>query len=104
MASSSVIIGQSPLAGTDRPGTVVLPASVHDNGTRVAVNADPGEFESVRLSPSEFLARVPRAERLGQEDARHARREESSHGLWRYALVLLCGVLVTESVVGRRRA
>jgi hypothetical protein len=100
---ASIVIGDSPLAGTDRPGTIVLPASGSHPAARVAVNVDPREFDATRMSQADFLARIARSQDAAADDMRiSARREESSRGLWRYAMTLLLGVLVIESVLGRR--
>jgi hypothetical protein len=67
------------------------------------VNADVHEFDAARMTSAEFLARVPRGE-TGDPDAVRsaARRDESSRGLWRYALGLVLASLAAESLVGRR--
>lgn len=102
-APQSILAGQSPLAGADRPGVVTLPATAGRSEARVAVNADLRELDPARLTAAEFVARVPRADGARQDDSTSAaRRDESSHGLWRYALLLVGATLVAESLIGRR--
>jgi hypothetical protein len=69
----------------------------------VIVNADLREFDPARLTAAEFVARVPRADGGTHEaSGGAARRDESSHGLWRYGLFLVAATLVAESLIGRR--
>jgi hypothetical protein len=100
---SGIVAGQSPLAGTSRPGIIALPATAGRPATPVAINADVREFDPNRVTVAEFLARVPRADAgVAGTTQTFARRDESSHGLWRYALALVLASLVAESLVGRR--
>jgi hypothetical protein len=102
-ASSEIVAGATSLAGTARPGVVALPASMGQASSRVVVNADPREFDPSRQSVAEFLAHVPRAERVDRPSVQSsAEHDEATRGLWRYALALVLASLVVESIVGRR--
>jgi hypothetical protein len=99
----SLVAGQSPLAGADRPGVVTIPATAGRPEMRIAVNSELGEFDPARLTPAEFVARVPRADgAVGREPVGSAARDESSRGLWRYGLLLVAATLIAESLMGRR--
>jgi hypothetical protein len=103
LAPQGLLAGQSSLEGADRPGVVTLPSAAGHPEERVAVNADLREFDPARLSAAEFVARVPRADGGSErEPGGTARRDESSHGLWRYGLLLVAATLVAESLIGRR--
>jgi hypothetical protein len=102
-APQTILAGESPLEGADRPGVVTLPATAGHPETRVAVNTDLKEFDPARLTAAEFVARVPRAVGGSERDSgATARRDESSRGLWRYGLLLVAVTLVAESLIGRR--
>lgn len=68
----------------------------------IAVNVDPRESSSARLDADEFQQMV---ERVGTpvsagRDLR-AVQAEARQSYWRYALLLMLGVLVAESVIGK---
>jgi Aerotolerance regulator N-terminal/von Willebrand factor type A domain len=68
----------------------------------VAVNVDPRESATARLSDQEFHDMIDRvAQRpAGPTDAR-AVQAEARQSYWQYALALMLGVLVVESVIGK---
>ncbi|MPY86399.1 MAG: VWA domain-containing protein [Luteitalea sp.] len=84
----------------DRPGVF----AIGPRGRRVALNVDVSESTLDRESVEAFQAHV-RPGPGSPEDAPRAspRGAESNQALWRYVLMLLAGLLVAESVVGRRR-
>ncbi len=72
---------------------------------RVAVNVDPKESDTDRLSTDEFLASVtpvPAAARPAV--TAESRQQEERQRLWQYALVLVLLVLAAESFVAARTA
>ena len=89
-------VGAIPAGFEARPG-------VQRNGARqVAVNVDSRESNLTRMQTDEFAGRfqtssapAPQATRL------HARQLEGDQSYWRYGLMLMLVVLVTESFVGR---
>jgi hypothetical protein len=85
------------------PEGVRAAPGVYPLATRtVAVNIDPRESATARLSEDEFRVLVdtiaPPAS--GLPDL-HAQEAEARQGYWRYALMLMLGVLIVESVVGK---
>ncbi len=68
----------------------------------VAVNVDPRESTTARVTEDEFrqLVDVVTRTETGRADLR-AHQAEARQGYWRYALMLMLGVLVVESVVGK---
>jgi hypothetical protein len=76
---------------------------VHQHGTRaVSVNVDPRESASARMSDQEFrgMVEVVAGGSRGPADAR-AQQAEARQSYWRYALMLMLGVLVLESAIGK---
>jgi hypothetical protein len=90
------VVGRVPEGVREAPGIYALA-----NRT-VAVNVDPREGATARLSEQEFrdLVDVVARPAAGPADVR-AQQVEGSQGYWRYALMLMLGVLVVESVVGK---
>jgi hypothetical protein len=68
----------------------------------VAVNVDPRESGIARVSEEEFRDMIDRVAQpsAGPIDAR-AQQTEARQSYWQYALVLMLGVLVLESVIGK---
>jgi hypothetical protein len=71
----------------------------------VAVNVDPVESDSSRLSVDEFQTAVTRLKDLAvaEQDVEARQQEERQH-LWQYVLALMIGMLMVESVVATRTA
>jgi Aerotolerance regulator N-terminal/von Willebrand factor type A domain len=91
------------LPGADRPGVAEWPARGEGPRPRVAVNAEPREFDPARQTAAQFLSQVPRGRPAGGVPGEaEARRDEAAQGLWRYGLGLMLVSLVVESLVGRR--
>jgi hypothetical protein len=90
------VVGRVPEGVGAAPGVYALA-----NRT-VAVNVDPRESATARLSEQEFrdLVDVVARPAAGPADVR-AQQIEGSQSYWRYALMLMLGVLVVESVVGK---
>jgi hypothetical protein len=68
------------------------------------VNVDPRESLSGRMAAEDFTAMVhvlPSAEAKAGD--RRPELAERRQNLWRYGLMLMLGVLVVESAVGRSR-
>jgi hypothetical protein len=69
----------------------------------VAVNVDARESSTARITQDEFRAMLTQAAApAAQQGIVQAQQSESRQGLWRYGLMLMLGVLVLESFVGRR--
>jgi len=69
----------------------------------VAINVDPLESDPAHVTAEEFAAAVRRVDRRAAQRAEVTAREiEAGQSYWRYGLVLMLAVLVTEGLVGRR--
>ena len=68
----------------------------------VAVNVDARESAIARVSEDEFRSMIDRVAQpsAGPADAQ-AVQAEARQSYWQYALVLMLGVLVVESVIGK---
>jgi hypothetical protein len=91
------VVGRVPESVRPEPGVYALA-----NRT-IAVNVDTRESTTARLTEQEFrdLVDVVSHPAGGPADLR-AQQVEAGQGYWRYALMLMLGVLVVESVVGKR--
>jgi hypothetical protein len=93
-------VGTVPSGVPAEPGVHALPG-----GGAVAVNVDPRESSSARLSMDEFDAML---DRISLEPAEagdaQAREVESRQGWWRYGLMLMLATLVIESAIGKARS
>ena len=70
----------------------------------VAVNVDPREAGTERLTAQEFTGMLQRVETgvaSTQPAEVRSRQTEARQGLWRYGLILMLAALVAESFVGR---
>jgi hypothetical protein len=87
-------------------GAAVSPAAGSSTGpARIAVNVNPAESESDRLSPDEFQSAVSRLREAGRSDAQLRLTDvENRQHLWEYAVLLAIAVLVAESIVSARTA
>lgn len=94
------LVSDAPPGAGPAPGVYTT-----TSGQVVAVNVDTRESSTVALAAGEFdamFARAPAGPAEGQQRAvQRAQVLEAERGLWQYGLVLMLGVLVLESVVGR---
>jgi hypothetical protein len=94
------LVADAPAGTSPAPG-------VYQRADRgpVAVNVDARESSGARLSSREFSAMFERQAGGGGGAARldrlHAQTLESRQNLWQYGLILMLGVLILESAVGR---
>jgi hypothetical protein len=94
------------LVGDVPPGIPPVPGIVSRQTVRsgetplVAVNIDPRESDTARLTVEEFQKTVAQVRNAGGPGARTAtNREEDRQQLWRVALALMVGVLAVEGIV-----
>ena len=90
------VVAKAPVGLRAEPG-------VHQLQNRVVtVNVDPRESGIARMTPDEFHAMLERVESpvKGSADPR-AQQAEARQNFWRYALLLMAGVLVAESLIGK---
>lgn len=74
-----------------------------DGGRAVAVNVDVGESQPDRMSIEQFneMIRPVEPQPVSAATALQARQTEAQQSYWRYGLLLMLGMLVAESLVGR---
>jgi hypothetical protein len=96
-------IGDAP-AGQRSPGIVTVGSGTAGAPPqRVAVNVDPREAESARLSVDDFQSAVTRLKPVGGSEVRiEARQQEDRQHLWQYVLVVMLLTLVIEGFVASR--
>ena len=108
--ASEYLVGEAPPGVPRQPGIHTLRDM---SGARhVAVNVDPKESDSGRLTVDEFLGAVTRlkdtpatAARVAppEERGKRAEQEDAQH-LWQFALALMIMALVVEGVIASRTA
>jgi hypothetical protein len=92
-------VAHAPAGAKPQPGIYTLPSSQR----RIAVNVEVRESETARMPEAEFSAMLrPAPDPAPPPVAHRAQQAEGRQSLWRYGLMLMIGVLVVESVVGRR--
>jgi hypothetical protein len=104
--ASEYRVAEVPTGIAPGPGFVTLPPARAEASPRVvAVNVDPEESEPARLTAEAFLAAVTRTAPAPPDGAPAGGRPvPPGQQAWRYLLWLMLGVLVVESVLGRRTA
>jgi len=72
---------------------------------RIAVNVDPRESDSARMSAEEFQSAVTRLKEAAGPEARvEARQQEDRQHLWQYAVAFMIVLLAAEGVLASRTA
>ncbi len=93
------LVAEAPAGAGPAPGVYATPRGP------VAVNVDARESTGGRLTAREFSAMFDRPAGVdgpgAGPDRVHAQNVESRQNLWRYGLILMLGVLVIESAIGR---
>jgi hypothetical protein len=97
-AADAFVVGRVP------PGLPTA-AGVHrlESGRVITINVDPRESATMAMTADEFAAMLEPGDSLvvAPPQARDTQTEERQ-SLWQYGLLLMLGVLVAESFVGRR--
>ena len=101
-ARREYLVADAPSRGKPVPGIYKLA-----DGRTVAVNVDPRESGSERLTPREFnqMLAPQNVAASGESDTHtgpRARHLEASQSLWQYGLILMLAALIVESVIGAR--
>ena len=92
------LVSQVPAGAPAEPGVF----RAQPNSRLVAVNVDPRESATARLSTEEFDRMVQHvAVAAGPSADVRAQQSEARQSLWRYGLMLMLLALVAESLVGR---
>ena len=91
-------VARVPPGAQPRPGVY----RAQPDGRAVAVNVDPRESASARLTPDEFDGMLDRVSTdAGAYLAVRAQQVEARQRYWQFGLLLMLGALVAESFVGR---
>jgi hypothetical protein len=103
--SADYVIAQVPTGVPPVPGVAPFTAVEGAAPRLVAVNVDPAESESSRLTAEEFQTAVGRLQdTAAAEQLVDARQREESQHLWQYVLALMIGMLIVESALATRTA
>jgi hypothetical protein len=103
--TADYLIGDTPEGVPPGPGVVAQAASTGVPGRLVAVNVDPAESDSGRLTADEFRTAVTRSEGVaGAVERREAVDQEERQHIWQYVLMLMIGAMIVEGVVAARTA
>ena len=100
------LVGDVPPGVRPVPGISSAPGRGGPSGaTSIAVNVDPREADSERLSEAEFQAGVDRLKEAGRAEGwLKASQQEARQHVWQYLLLLAAAVLAAESFVSTRAA
>jgi hypothetical protein len=90
------LVGRVPAAVKAEPGVHRL-----DSGRVVTVNVDPRESSTGVMTPEEFTAMLAPVDVTELDGAAKAEQLEARQSLWQYGLMLMLGVLIVESFVGK---
>jgi hypothetical protein len=90
------LVGRAPAAVRAEPGVHRL-----DSGRVVTVNVDPRESSTSATTAEEFAAMLEPVEVTAPEGTAKEEQLEARQSLWQYGLVLMLGVLIVESFVGK---
>jgi hypothetical protein len=102
---SEYLVGQTPAGVPPTPGVALLDPAGPAISRIVAVNVDPAESTSGRLTSTAFEAAVVRTEDPAVDETRTAavEQEERQH-FWQYLLAFMIVTLAVESMVSMRTA
>jgi hypothetical protein len=97
------LVSETPPGVPATPGIQTLPAPSGGSPRRAAVNIDPAEMDSARLTVAEFQAAVTRLKDAtrSQERASDRQQEEGQH-VWQYVLGVMLAMMLVESALGAR--
>lgn len=101
--ASSYLVASVPAGVDPRPGVTEVAAAAGESARLVAVNVDPAESDSGRLSTEQFLAAIASDQGMPGDSAQETRAEdEGRQGLWQLALAAVVLFLVAESLVAAK--
>jgi len=100
------LVGDVPPGVRPVPGIATVPGrGGQGDAVRIAVNVDPREADSERLSEAEFQAGVDRLKDAGRaEGILKASQQEARQHVWQYLLLIAAAALAAESFVSARAA
>jgi hypothetical protein len=104
--ASDYVVADVPAGVKKAPGIATIVDRRRGGGSRrIAVNIDPREADSARLSADEFESAVTRLkEQAGVQARAEARQQEDRQHLWQYAMAAMILLLAAEGVIAARTA
>jgi hypothetical protein len=93
---SAYLVGRAPAGVGTTPGVHRL-----ESGRTIAINVDTRESGTGVLSSEEFRSMLQPVPKAAADPAAMEEQTEARQSLWQYGLLLMLGVLVAESFVGR---
>lgn len=94
------VVADAPRGVPRIPGVILV-----DRTRRIAINVDPRESETARVTTAEFDGTVGRLGQAAAADARNDdRQREDEQRLWQYGLALMMTALFAEGIIGSRMA
>lgn len=94
--ASEFLVGRAPAGVSQQPGIHRLEA-----GRTIAINVDERESGIARTTADEFVAMLEPVPGVALAAGARGEQAEARQSLWQYGLLLMLGVLVVESLVGR---
>jgi hypothetical protein len=104
--ASDYVVADAPKGVAHRPGIATIADGGRSGSTRrVAINVDPRESDTARLSLDDFQAAVTRLKDVAGNEARiEARQQEDRQHIWQYAIALMLLTLAVEGFLAARTA
>jgi hypothetical protein len=103
--TTDYLVADAPAGVPRRPGVHNVAATAAGPTRPVAVNVDPRESVSARLTPDEFQAAITHMKDADRPAARfEARQQEDTQHLWQYAIALMVITLTVEGLIAARTA
>jgi hypothetical protein len=103
--AAEYLIGQTPPGLAYQPGIVMMPAPGGGSPRRVAVNVDPAEADSGRLTTEAFMTAVTRIQdTVESKRVLDDRQREDRQRIWQYVLGAMLLAMLVESFVASRTA
>jgi aerotolerance regulator-like protein/VWA domain-containing protein len=103
--TTDYLVGDAPAGVPRRPGVHTVAAPSGGQARQVAVNVDPRESVSARLTADEFQAAITQMKDADRPTGRvEARQQEDNQHLWQYAIALMVITLTVEGLIAARTA
>jgi hypothetical protein len=101
--TSDYVVAAAPAGVPRRPGVHTLASGPGGEPRRIAVNVDPRESVSARLTVDEFQSAVTHMKEADRPAVHvQARQQEDNQHLWQYAIALMVITLTVEGLVAAR--
>jgi aerotolerance regulator-like protein/VWA domain-containing protein len=104
--ASEYLVADTPAGIARKPGVATLKSATSPAaGRRVAINVDPREADTTRMSAEDFQSAVTRLKDTPANELRiEARQQEDRQHLWQFLLAGMALMLAAEGVVASRTA